>query len=128
MPFLLVGIGADDMFVICNSVDQTDIKHTTQERIITALGHSGPAITITSLTNALAFAFGSTTSLPALRSFCMFASVCIIMLYLLVMTFFLAVLVWDTRRVEKRWGECCTLCSVCLDEDTIVCCAGKLLS
>ena len=26
MQFLLVGIGADDMFVICNAVDQTDLK------------------------------------------------------------------------------------------------------
>ena len=26
MPFLLIGIGVDDMFVICNSVDQTDLN------------------------------------------------------------------------------------------------------
>lgn len=26
MPFLLIGIGVDDMFVICNAVDQTDLK------------------------------------------------------------------------------------------------------
>ena len=128
MPFLLVGIGADDMFVLCNSIDQTNLNHSTSERIVSALGHSGPAITITSLTNALAFAFGSTTSLPALKSFCMFASVCIVMLYLLVNTMFLAVVVWDTRRVEKRWGECCGLCGILCKEDTILCCKGKLLA
>ena len=63
MPFLLIGIGVDDMFVLCNAIDQTDIKKPANERIIEALSHAGPAITITSLTNVLAFAFGATTSL-----------------------------------------------------------------
>jgi len=107
MPFLLVGIGVDDMFVLCNAIDQTDINAKTEERLHHALGHAGPAITITSLTNALAFAFGATGSLPALRSFCLYASMCICMLYLLVMTIFLAVVVWDTRRVENKRRECC---------------------
>ena len=33
---------------------------------------SGVSITITSLTNFLAFAVGSTTTVPALKSFCMY--------------------------------------------------------
>lgn len=33
MPFLLIGIGCDDMFVICNAIDQTDLKAPAQERI-----------------------------------------------------------------------------------------------
>ena len=126
MPFLLVGIGVDDMFVLCNAVDQTDIKAKTEERLYHALGHAGPAITITSLTNALAFAFGATGSLPALRSFCLFASCCIVMLYLLVMTLFLSVVVWDTRRVENKRRECCQACFC--SEQSIICCRGKFLS
>ena len=126
MPFLLVGIGADDMFVVCNAVDQTVLGSTAEVRIGDALGHAGPAITITSLTNALAFAFGATTSLEALSSFCMFAAVCIVMLYLLVNTVFLAVVVWDTRRVEKKMHECCGACAC--SEDTILCCKGKFLA
>ena len=96
IPFLLIGIGVDDMFVMCNAIDQTDLKHSAFIRIHKALGHSGPAITITSLTNALAFAFGALSSLEALKLFCLFASACIIFLYLLVMTVFLSVVVWDT--------------------------------
>ena len=91
-----------------------------------ALGHAGPAITITSLTNALAFAFGATGSLKALSSFCLFASMCIIMLYLTVLTIFLAVLTWDTRRVEKKMNECCGLC--CMEETSALCAFGKCAS
>ena len=109
MPFLLLGIGVDDMFVICNALDQTDLKAPVMDRIKGAMKHAGPSITITSATNSLAFAFGSLTSLPALRSFCYYASVCIFMLYLVVMTVFLCVVVFDTQRVSRKNGECCRL-------------------
>ena len=102
IPFLLIGIGVDDMFVMANAVDQTDLKESAYNRIHKALGHAGPAITITSVTNALAFAFGALSSLEALTSFCLFACMCIIFLYILVNTLFLAVLGWDTRRVSNK--------------------------
>lgn len=126
MPFLLIGIGVDDMFVICNAIDQTDFKAHPHERIRKAISHAGPSITITSMTNALAFAFGSLQSLTSLRSFCIFAAVSIVMLYLTVMSFFLAVVVWDTERVGRKKGECCGLC-MC-KEDNIICCKGSCLS
>lgn len=102
MPFLLIGIGVDDMFVICNAVDQIEYTKSARERITEAFKHAGPAITITSLTNSLAFAFGAANSLIALSSFCGFASVSIIMLYLSAITTFLCVLIWDTKCVSKH--------------------------
>ena len=124
IPFLLIGIGVDDMFVMCNAVDQTDLNQPAFTRIHKALGHAGPAITVTSLTNALAFAFGALSSLEALKSFCLFASMCIVFLYLTVMTVFLSVVVWDTKRVEKKWTECCNICSLCCGETNPLCCCG----
>ena len=88
--------------------------------------HAGPSITITSLTNCLAFAFGGINSLTALRSFCVFAAVCILMLYLIVMTVFLCVVVWDTERVGRQRGECCGLFMCKLR--SIICCRGFFLS
>ena len=110
------------MFVMCNAVDQTDLKKPAYARVHEAMSHAGPAITITSLTNALAFAFGALSSLEALKSFCLFASVTIVMLYFTVMTVFLSVVVWDTKRVEKKCGECCGAC--CCEETTFLCCCG----
>jgi len=96
MPFLLIGIGVDDMFVIVNALDQTDDKKPVKERIMEGFSHAGPSITITSFTNAIAFFFGATTSLIALRSFCVFAGWCIIMLYFTILSVFSAFLVIDT--------------------------------
>lgn len=126
MPFLLIGIGVDDMFVICNAVDQTDLKKPAAERIVEAMKHAGPSITITSLTNALAFAFGGLNSLTSLQSFCLFAAASIVALYLVVMTVFLCVVIWDTERISRKKGECCGLC--CCKQYSLLCCKGFFLS
>jgi predicted RND superfamily exporter protein len=60
--------------------------------------HSGVAITITSITDVVAFALSGTSNLPALRSFCLFASVGIVSIYFFVCTFFVAFMYLDQIR------------------------------
>ena len=124
--FMLVGIGVDDMFVIANAIDQTPFDMPADKRFIAAFKHAGPSVTITSFTNALAFYFGSTTSLIAIKSFCYFACVGILMLYVTLLTIFTPVMVWDTKRIANKKGDCCRLC--CCKEDSIICCKGYFLS
>jgi len=126
MAFLLVGIGVDDMFVVMNSIDQTPFHLKPNERIKLGMSHAGPSITITSFTNILAFYFGSTTKLPALSDFCVFACLCVLCLYLSVLTIFLPMVSWDTKRIEARKGECFGLC--CCAEDSKICFKGSFLS
>lgn len=126
IPYLMMVIGVEHFFVICNAVDQTQLIHSSYQRIHEALSHAGPAITITSLTTALAFGSGMLSSLQALRSFCLFACVCIVMLWLASMTLFLAFVVWDTQRVEDKNKECCGACFC--KEDSCWCCFGRLAS
>ena len=120
MPILMLGIGVDDMFVICNAIDQVSLTHSAEERLKEAMRHAGPSITITSLTNCLAFLSGSVSSIPAIQSFCYYSAVTIVMLYLSVLTIFVPFIYWDTRRVAGHSRECCgaMFCS----EDSVLCC------
>jgi len=66
LPFLCLGIGIDDMFVIsqCWSNIQSDPLHKDielSERIGKALKHAGVSITVTSLTDVFAFGVGAVT-------------------------------------------------------------------
>ena len=63
LPFLLLGIGVDDMFVIVQSLDNLDRVdgESAEERVGKAMKHAGVSILVTSVTDALTFFIGSTT-------------------------------------------------------------------
>jgi len=105
IPFLLLGIGIDDMFVTMqcfNNLDDAENKRPMLERFGLTMKRAGAAITITSLTDFLAFAVGGTTVLPALQSFCIFCSVGLIVVYILQATWFVAWFSIDQRRIEEK--------------------------
>ena len=61
---LYVGIGVDDMFVICEAwvmLTEEDLKLPLEKRIATMMKHAGVSITITSITDVIAFAIGAST-------------------------------------------------------------------
>ncbi|XP_042862296.1 protein patched homolog 3-like isoform X2 [Penaeus japonicus] len=105
LPFLLLGLGIDDMFVIMqawNNLTPKEKKKKLEERIGLALKHAGVSITVTSVTDFAAFAIGSGTVLPALRSFCIFAAVGIAAVYFFQATFFVAWFSLDQKRLEDN--------------------------
>lgn len=63
------------MFVLVNALEATDVSMPAAERIAHAMSHAGVSITVTSITDVLAFALGSTSQLPALSTFCAFAAI-----------------------------------------------------
>mmetsp|Transcript_17543 Transcript_17543/g.29598 ORF Transcript_17543/g.29598 Transcript_17543/m.29598 type:complete len:191 (-) Transcript_17543:1367-1939(-) len=126
LPFLLIGVGVDDMFVISSALDQTNPRKPLEERMKEGMVHAGSSITITSLTNAIAFLLGLTSSLDALQSFCFFCAVGVTMLYISSITIFSAFMVWDLKRQVLRKGDCCGAC-IC-SEDSPLCCKGALLT
>ena len=126
LPFMLIGIGVDDMFVISSAIDQTNPRDSVEDRMKEGMIHAGASITITSFTNAIAFFLGCTSSLEALSSFCFFCGLGVMMLFFASITVFSAFMVWDIRRQANRKGDCCGLCSC--KEDTMICCGGRFLT
>ena len=110
MPFLMLGIGIDDMFVIMQSWDTLTAEEKNAglvERFGLTMKHAGAAITVTSVTDVIAFGIGGLTVLPALQSFCIYASVGIVATFIFQSTFFLAWFSLDQRRLEAGRNACC---------------------
>nr|XP_033338744.1 NPC intracellular cholesterol transporter 1-like isoform X2 [Megalopta genalis] len=107
LPFLLLALGVDDNFLIMASwkevhAHESNRKKPLEERIALMLGHAGSAITITSLTDVVAFVIGASTILPSLQSFCIYAAVGVLLTFLLQITFYVAFFTLDAKRIENK--------------------------
>lgn len=71
----------NDMFVIVDSYDSISSKLDLKERFATALSRAGTSVTVTSITNSIAFFLGATSLLPAVKAFCIYAGFGIIFDY-----------------------------------------------
>jgi len=117
LPFILLGIGVDDAFVIVNAFNrERKLKRTAESntelanRAARSLARAGASITVTSATDLVAFAISSSSALPALASFCGYAAICIFFLWFFAATFFSGCMVLDERRQRDNRREC--LCCV----------------
>lgn len=106
LPFLLMGLGIDDIFVMmaCWQKVQSEHKTPRDARSIPArmglmLQMAGSSITITSFTDVVAFVIGSITILPSLESFCLYAAIGVFFIYVYVTTFIVAIFTIDERRI-----------------------------
>ena len=110
IPFLLLGLGVDDAFVLSaefTRATRADPTLPISERLGLAMKHGGVSILITSATDAMAFFIGSTTVIPALHWFCIFAGLGVSFCFLFQITLYLPVLAIDARRAEKNRLDCC---------------------
>tara|TARA_B110000305_G_C19337732_1_gene587489 strand:- start:114 stop:782 length:669 start_codon:yes stop_codon:yes gene_type:complete len=67
----------------------------------------GMAIFYTSLTDFIAFFLGGTSSLKGISAFCQYAAISIFVDFILQVTMFVAILVWDQKRQLGNRIDCC---------------------
>ena len=88
----------DDMFIIVEAFRHTSSEDSVETRMSNTLAEAAVSITVTSLTDFLAFMIGTISVYPSVFAFCTFASVAIIFDFILQITFFAACMAYDTRR------------------------------
>ncbi|CAM9359742.1 unnamed protein product, partial [Ectocarpus fasciculatus] len=115
LPFILLGIGVDDMFVIVAAYDHTDPSLSVEERVALGVKRCGVSVTYTSMTNFFAFILGSMSSLPAVEYFCLYAATAILFDFFLQASKknpFVALLTMDANRQKAgKIDWCCCFTS-----------------
>ncbi|EGT46451.1 hypothetical protein CAEBREN_21351 [Caenorhabditis brenneri] len=101
MPFLSLTIGIDDTFLMLAAWHETDRNLPYEKRIEKSMRHAAVSISITSLTDALAFLIGSIAPLPAVMYFCYYSSAAICFIFLYCLTMFVAVLALQGKREQE---------------------------
>ena len=110
LPFLVISIGIDDMFIIIDEFENIPDAMPANRKVSHAIGKVGATITMTTLTDIIVFAIGISSSFPAIKYFCIFATVTFTAEFLLQMTLFIALLSLDARRLKAGRRDCLPFC------------------
>ncbi|KAI3355424.1 hypothetical protein L3Q82_018269 [Scortum barcoo] len=128
-PFLILGIGLNNMFIMVSDWQHTNVKHSVPERMAHAYKEAIMSITITALTDVLKFSIGVTSDFPSVQSFCMYTSTSIFFCYVYTITFFGAFVALNGRREasNRHWLTCMKIPSdTCNHHSQMynICCVG----
>ena len=109
IPFLVLAIGVDNIFLIVHEFERVNLSHPDEEideRISRALGRMGPSILLSASTETIAFAIGTFVDMPAVKNFAAYAAGAVFINAVLQVTMFVSVLALNQRRVENSRADC----------------------
>ena len=98
-------------FVVMGAYLRTDSKLDPLERIHLTFEEIGISITLTTLTSTLAFGLGCLASVPAVYWLCLYAFPTILFVYLYQITFFVAAIDMDEKRIMENRRDACMCCA-----------------
>nr|XP_036302248.1 protein patched homolog 2 isoform X6 [Pipistrellus kuhlii] len=114
LPFLALGIGVDDIFLLAHAFAEAPPGTPLQERMGECLLRAGPSVALTSINNMVAFFMAALVPIPALRAFSLQAAVVVACNFAAVMLVFPAILSLDLhRRHCQRLDVLCCFSSPC---------------
>ncbi|XP_040050816.2 NPC1-like intracellular cholesterol transporter 1 [Gasterosteus aculeatus] len=112
VPFLVLAVGADNIFIFVLEY-QRDVRRPQEKReeqIGRVLGNVAPSMLLCSLSESVCFFLGALSTMPAVKTFALYAALAVLMDFILQMTAFVALLSLDTRRQDDN--RCELLCCV----------------
>jgi len=113
-PFLVLSVGVDSVFVIAAAFNRRPVTEPAGERVAHAMYDAGPAITLTTLTDVLAFVIGGASSpFLAVAYFCLYTGVALALAFVFILTIFVPLLAADGRR--EAHGRSALTCCVAAD-------------
>jgi len=117
VPFLILAIGVDNMFIITRAERIIDSETTDIiERVAKGLSNVGPSICTAATCEFLAFLVGVMTDIPALQSFCLVAAIAVLFDFIFQVTVFIAILSLDNSRIKSLRYDIL----VCMKSDSYV--------
>ncbi|XP_071540515.1 patched domain-containing protein 3-like isoform X2 [Panulirus ornatus] len=87
-PFLMLGIGIDDTFVMLAAWRRTKLQDDVPDRMAQTFAEAAVSITITSLTDMISFFIGASTPFPCVQIFCLYTGTAVLVTYVWHITFF----------------------------------------
>lgn len=108
LVFVVFGIGLDDTFIITGAYFRTGHHGDPVQRIEKTMEAVGPSIILTTITTTVAFVLGSLSTVLPIRWLCLYAFPTIIIDFIFQITFFVALLTLDERRIQQNRYDCCT--------------------
>ncbi|KAG7270633.1 hypothetical protein CRUP_010928 [Coryphaenoides rupestris] len=108
VPFLVLAVGADNIFIFVLEY-QRDMRRPGESReghIGRVLGNVAPSMLLCSLSESICFFLGALSTMPAVKTFALYAALAVLLDFILQMTAFVAVLSLDARRQD---GDRCEL-------------------
>ena len=106
LPFLVLAIGVDNIFILVDTFEKTDQRDTIENRLSDSMAEIGASITIASCSESLAFLLGAITRMPAVQAFAIYASIAVFFDYLLQITAFISLLSLDAKRANQSRFDC----------------------
>jgi len=106
LPFIIFGIGLDDAFILSGAYNRSNKSKDVVDRIEETIEEVGMSIFLTTVTSIAAFSLGCISSIPAVYWLCQYAIPTLFLDFFFQITFFIALIVIDERRIIDKRRDC----------------------
>lgn len=117
IPFLLLAVGVDNIYVMVQTYQNDERRpgESIDDQIARIVGKVGPSMLLTGTTQSVAFLISAMTPMPGVRAFSLYASLAIMINFVMQITCFVVLLTLDAKREHSQRLDLC--CFIKLGQD-----------